>query len=95
MISATGFPAPWGMPNTPNSGIPVTYAMQMDSAGDHAHWLNGNTAAESGNHSHTVDIPPFNINVDIAPFNSGALGSGAGHNILQSFVVTLKMIKVL
>lgn len=40
-----------------------------------------------------VDIAPFDINVNIAQFNSGNLGSGQAHNILQPYVTFLKIIR--
>lgn len=41
-----------------------------------------------------VDIPNFTTSVDIAPFQSGALGSGQAHSNVQPYVVFLKIIKV-
>jgi hypothetical protein len=95
MIAAAGFPAPFGLANSPGSGLPVTYASQMDLAGDHLHHVGGYTANEDSTHVHTLDIASFNVPVDIPVFQSGPLGSGAAHNILQSYVVFLKIIKVL
>lgn len=50
-------------------------------------------------HSHAagtlqVDIPAFNVPVDIPSFNSGALGSGSSHNNLQPYITMLKIVKV-
>jgi hypothetical protein len=85
------------------------FVCQRRDGGPHAIMINAGTGAtvfSSPNtsqayldHSHpvsgTVDIAPFWATCDIPAFNSGALGSGAGHNILQLYIVTLKMIKVL
>ena len=85
------------------------FIAQRRDGGPHAIMINAGTGATVFsspttstaylNHTHpvsgAVDIPAFWAYCDIAPFNSGALGSGAGHNVLQLFVVTLKMVKVL
>lgn len=63
---------------------------------------NNTTGTQSSNHYHSVNIPAFDIVVDIAAFNvsvdigafdSEALGSGDAHSIMQPYVVFLKMIK--
>lgn len=53
---------------------------------------NTNTGpATDTTHSH----PSGTLSVNIAQFNSGNMGSGAPHNILQPYIVMQKLIKVL
>lgn len=49
------------------------------------------TDVESATHTH----PAGTLAVDIAQFSSGNMGSGSSHNILQPYIVFLKIIKVL
>lgn len=57
------------------------------------------TGGANARHTHpagslAVDIPSFNATVDIAQFNSGNLGSGVAHPIVQPYIVFLKIVKV-
>lgn len=104
MTAASAFPATWGITFTAGSGLPATYVpLTLSVDGGHTHIVSGVTGTNAGvSHSHTVNMPAFNINVDIPAFDvpvnipsftSGNMGSGTPHNNMPPYITLMKIIK--
>lgn len=67
---------------SPGSGYVVYYPLSVGPT---------NTGPATAPHQHTAG----SLAVDIPQFNSGNMGSGAAHSIVQPYITLLKMVKVL